>query len=166
MEAYFKIQNVMRNKFWNKIYIVLGKTKQFLPRIISSYEEISPQRTRKCFLSSHKFAQFYETGMDGVTAYKKWLMLESPTGDMLELLRGMRRKKKEDITPVIDRTHFKHKKIIWKLHVTIYFVILNQTSLRGQGFRSLPFLYRPLFGKFTNNKNTYIVFIFQLILIL
>ena len=38
---------------------------------MSSYEEISPQRTRKYFLSSHKFAQFYETGMDGVTAYKK-----------------------------------------------------------------------------------------------
>ena len=55
----------------NKIYIVLGKTKQFLPRIISSYEEISPQRTRKNFLSSHKFAQLYETGVDGATAYKK-----------------------------------------------------------------------------------------------
>ena len=53
---------------------------------------------------------------------KKWLMLESPTGDMLELLRGMRRKKKEDITPVIDRTHFKHEKKSYENYILQYIV--------------------------------------------
>lgn len=65
---------------------------------------------------------------------KKWLMLESPTGDMLELLRGMRRKKKEDITPVIDRTHFKHKKNHMK--ITCYNILCHSKSnkLEGPGF--------------------------------
>ena len=53
------------------IVVLLGKTKQFLPRILTSYEEVTPQRTRKYFLSSDKFAQLYETGDDGTTVYKK-----------------------------------------------------------------------------------------------
>ena len=65
---------------------------------------------------------------------KKWLMLESPTGDMLELLRGMRRKKKEDVTPVIDRTHFKHEKNHMK--ITCYNILCHSKSnkLEGPGF--------------------------------
>ena len=41
---------------------------------------------------------------------RKWLILESPTGDMPELVRGRRRKKKEDIIPEIDRSRYKEEK--------------------------------------------------------
>ena len=46
---------------------------------------------------------------------RKWLILESPTGDMPELVRGRRRKKKEDIIPEIDRSRYKEEKNYMKI---------------------------------------------------
>ena len=46
---------------------------------------------------------------------RKWLILESPTGDMPELVRGRRRKKKEDIILGIERSRYKEEKNYMKI---------------------------------------------------
>lgn len=55
----------------NRKLNITGSSKGFVSRVLDSYSEVTPQRTRKYFLSVEKFANIYSDGLSGSEAFKQ-----------------------------------------------------------------------------------------------